>query len=92
MVGTQPLAHMISTREDCPSPSRRLTPPLPVPSGAMPQVLQDLLELVSNEMEGGEGGSADPALTAYYNNTLRHIKHQRDKGGDLGRLFQQLSI
>lgn len=57
-----------------------------------PKVLQDLIDLVSNEMDSNEGGSADPALAAYYSNTLKHIKYQQDKDGDIGALFKQLSI
>lgn len=46
-----------------------------------------------NEVGSAEGeGSSDPALLAYHQNTINHIKRQQQKEGDLGARFTQLNI
>ena len=44
-----------------------------------------------HKAEGEEHGVA-PDIQAYYGATVRHIKHQKLKGGEIGARYQAISL
>ena len=54
-------------------------------------VLQGLVEVINNELASGEV-QVPPDVEAYYSSTLRHIRHQRAKGGEVGARYEGLAV
>jgi vacuolar protein sorting-associated protein 35 len=54
-------------------------------------VLQGLLEVINNELASGEV-QVPPDVEAYYSATLRHIRHQKAKGGEAGARYEGLAV
>ena len=54
-------------------------------------VLQGLLEIINGELAGEEHG-VTPDIQAYYGATVRHIKHQKLKGGEIGARYEAISL
>ena len=59
--------------------------------GVDASILQGLLEIINGELAGEEHGVA-PDIQAYYGATVRHIKHQKLKGGEIGARYQAISL
>lgn len=59
--------------------------------GVDASILQGLLEIINGELAGEEHGVA-PDIQAYYGATVRHIKHQKLKGGEIGARYQDISL
>ena len=53
-------------------------------SAITPEVLQGLLQLITDE----SGGNAGP----FYASTIAHIKSQKAAGGDVGALYESLVL
>ena len=60
-----------------------------VPSVTL-NVVQGLLEVINNELASGET-QVPPDVEAYYSATLRHIRHQKSKGGEIGARYEGLA-
>ena len=54
------------------------------------KVVQGLLEVINNELASGET-QVPPNIEAYYSSTLRHIRHQKTKGGEIAARYEGLA-
>ena len=55
------------------------------------QTLQGLVEVIRGEVNDG-GSACPPDVEAYYAATLRHVKHQKLRGGEIGARYESLNV
>ena len=55
------------------------------------QTLQGLVEVIHGEVNDGES-ACPPDVEAYYAATLRHVKHQKLRGGEIGARYESLNV
>lgn len=53
--------------------------------------IQGLIELVMTEMQS-DNITPDPAATAFFDSTLRHIELQKQKGGAVGEKYELIKV
>ncbi|XP_074294501.1 vacuolar protein sorting-associated protein 35A-like [Silene latifolia] len=49
--------------------------------------IQDLMELITSEMQG-DNATSDPAAEAFFNSSLRYIQFQKQKGGAVSERYE----